>query len=125
MKKLFLLLTAILFSILSFAQPSQGTMTAQIKGDYASGTFLSVEYTGTGTSEKEYADGAWHNYFYQNYRSKSKTDYPGITHIYRGVIRYENNQFDQYLIGDSWYEGVPDPDQEELLAILKADLVKF
>jgi len=120
MKKLLLLTTAIAVSILTFAQPSQGTMTAKIKGDDSSIT--SVEFIGNGEIRKEYDDGAWHNYFYQSYKSKSNTDYPGITYVYSGVIRYENNQFDQYLIGDSYYEGVPDPDWDEVVALLNTDI---
>jgi hypothetical protein len=123
MKKLLLLTAAIAISFITNAQVSQATMTAQIKGD--DNSVISVEYSGNGKAENEYADGAWHNYFYQNYKTISSTKYPGITYVYRGVIRYEDNRFQQYLIGDSWYEGVPDPDKDELLAILKGDLKSF
>ncbi len=126
MKQILLLTAAIAISFLSFAQPSVATMTAKIN---SGGKLVSVEMGGSGISEDEYFDGAWHSYYRHSYHTKSRTEYPGIYIVYFGSIQYEliggSYQFSQYLVGDSWYEGVPNPDREEVLALFNADLKAF
>lgn len=129
MKKLLLLIAAIGISILTFAQPSDGTIKAKILNGYKAGSSVRVEILGDGYSDTEYDDGAYHTYYRRNYKSYTATQYSGINHVYWGAIQYEliggSYQFSQMLIGTTWYEGVPDPNKEEIIKLLNSDKKKL
>jgi hypothetical protein len=124
MKTLITTMFMILLGIIVIAQPSEGTMIAKIKSNHPSAT--SVELTGNGSTEKTYDNGAYRNYYMHAYRIKAPTEYPGITYCYVGQVQYVQSGgawvFDNFLIGDKYYEGVPDPDWNEVLALLNTDI---
>ncbi|MDD3741359.1 MAG: hypothetical protein PHH30_08965 [Bacteroidales bacterium] len=129
MKKILLFVMTCFFITSYYAQPSETVMINKIKSSNTSGNLLNVELLGSGTSEKVFEDNAWHTYYRRSYKTKSKTDYPGIFFIYFGSIQYElvggAYQYDRMLVGEWHYEGVPDPNKEEILALLNSDLIKY
>jgi hypothetical protein len=129
MKKIYLLAIACLFIVVCYAQPSETAIINKIKSGDTSGKIINLELLGSGISEKIYEDGAWRNYYRRSYKTKSKTDYPGIYIIYSGGIQYElvggSYKYDNMLVGEWYYEGVPDPDKDEVMDLLKADLIKY
>ena len=129
MRKFLLLAISCLVIVVCYAQPSESAMISKIKSGDKNGKILNVELLGSGISEKVYEDGAWHSYYRRSYKTKSKTDYTGIYLIYFGAIQYEliggSYQYDNMLVGDWNYEGVPDPNKDEILALLNADLIKY
>jgi hypothetical protein len=129
MRKMFLMAISCLFITVCYAQPSESAIISKIKSGDTSGKILNVELLGSGITEKVYEDGAWHNYYRRSYTTKSKTNYPEIYFIYSGGIQYKlvggSYQYDQKLIGDWSYDGVPDPDKGEILALINADLIKY
>jgi transcription antitermination factor NusG len=133
MKTLLTISGIFLFGLISFAQPSDAQLIAKIKADNPSAT--KVELFGQGIITKviddQNSDGyaEYYSYYRHTYRTHKPTDYTGITEVYSGSIQYINNGsafvFDQYLIGDRWFLGVPDPDQGEILKMLKSDIENF
>ena len=127
MKTLMTSLILFLIGIIVYAQPSDGQLNAKIKSNHSSAT--SVELIGSGLTEKSYDDGAYRTFYRRSYRIKSPTEHTGITRVYSGSIQYVRSGgsyiFDKFLIGDTWYLGVPNPDQNEIIIILKADLKKY
>ncbi|PLW92676.1 MAG: hypothetical protein C0592_09730 [Marinilabiliales bacterium] len=124
MKTLTSTILMFLIGIVVFAQPSQGTMIAKIKANHPSAT--SVELTGNGYTEQSYDNGAYRDFYLHSYRIKAPTEYSDITYCYSGQIQYVKSGgawvFDNFNIGDKWYEGVPDPDWNEILALLMSDI---
>lgn len=127
MKKLFVITLSMFFSVYLYAQPSDATMLAKIKSDTKN--LISANLEGKGIAEKEYENNAWQYYYRKSYRTKAKTQHAGISYNYYGGIQYIKNGgsyvFDRFLIGDGYYEGVPNPDKAEIEKILKTDLKKF
>jgi len=66
--------------------------------------------------------------YYRYYESKFKTEYPGVTGIYRGGVKYGYRNgawiFIQKLIGDMHYTGIKSPAWDEIKPILTRDLKK-
>ncbi|MBN2730169.1 MAG: hypothetical protein JXR53_13170 [Bacteroidales bacterium] len=127
MKTLITTMFMILLGIMVIAQPSDGTIKAKIQADSPSAT--NIELLGSGTTSREYTDGAYYNYYRRSYRTTKPTTYTGISEVYSGSIQYVQSSgsyvFSQYLIGDHWFIGVPDPDKNEILTMLNADLEKY
>lgn len=127
MKTLITTMFMILLGIIVIAQPSDGTIKAKIQADSPSAT--NIELLGSGTTSREYSDGAYYNYYRRSYRTTKPTTYTGISEVYSGSIQYVQSGgsyvFSQYLIGDHWFIGVPDPDKNEILTMLNADLEKY
>ncbi len=133
MKSIFFLLPIFLFGIIVKAQPNDAQLVAKIKADNPSAT--KVELFGQGIITKviddQNGDGynEYYSYYRHSYRSHKPTEYEGITQVYSGGIQYINNGsafvFDQYLVGDVWYLGVPDPDQGEILKLLNSNIEAF
>ena len=127
MKKLLFLLTAFLFSSLVYAQPSNGTLLAKIKKEHS--RVISAKLLGNGISERVYENNAWHYNYRRSYTVKTKTKYSGITYVYSGAIQYRKvggrYVYSKLLVGDGHYEGVPNPNKDEILKLVKSDLEQF
>ncbi len=124
------ILTVLLISIVLFAyaQPSKTTMLAKVKSEHSK-NLISAKLLGNGISERVYEDGKWVNYYRHSYTTTSKTQYQGVTQIYSGSLQYKKNGsayvYDQLLVGDWNYKGIPNPDKNEVIKMLKSDLVNF
>lgn len=128
MKKLFFGTLFIFISIFAFAQPSAGTMMAKIKAKHPKG-LISASFAGKAISERLYEDGVWNTYYRRSYTIKSRTKHAGVTQVYGGGLQYKKTGgryiYDQFLVGDWYYLGIPNPNKQEVLKLLKADLKKF
>ena len=127
MRKTVLLLMLNVIVILAYAQPSEATMMAKVRS-YEKNV-ISVVWDGNPISERVADDGVLNNYYRRSYITKRKTKYKGITKVYSGGIQYKmvggKYIFDQFLVGSVHYEGVPEPNREEILKLLKSDMVKY
>lgn len=117
----------IFFGIKIFAQPSTATMKAKLKSKNPNAT--SIEFTGNGHTERSLSNGVYKNFYIRGYKIKEPTKYPGIIYNYYGQLQYIQNgsswAFSNFLVGDSWYEGVPEPDWNEIIKLLNSDIEKY
>jgi hypothetical protein len=131
MKALKITLFFILIVVIAKAQPSESQLLAKIKADHPSATNVELYGKGIITQmvDEENDDAVLYMYYRHYYRSTTPTEYQGISQVYSGGIQYVSNSgsfiFDQYLVGDVWYIGVPDPDKTEILKMLKSDMETF
>ena len=127
MKNLSLWITLMLFSVLVYAQPSDATMLAKVKTKHTN--LISAKLEGSGISERVYENSAWKYTYRKSYTVKTRTKHQGITHVYSGGIQYRKAGsgyvYDQLLVGDGHYEGVPNPDKAEIMKMIDADLENF
>lgn len=131
MKTLKITLFFILAVVIAKAQPSESQLLSKIKADHPSATKVELYGKGiiTQTVDEKNDKAVYYNYYRHYYRSTTPTEYEGISQVYSGGIQYINSGgtfvFDQYLVGDVWYIGVPDPDKGEILKLLKSDMETF
>ena len=128
MKKHILTLLFISSVFFAYAQPSKTTMLAKVKSKHSK-NLISAKLLGNGISERLYEDGKWVNYYRHSYTTTSKTQYQGVSQVYSGSLQYKKNGsayvYDQLLVGDWYYKGIPNPDKNEVIKMMKADLVNF
>jgi len=128
MKKILLTNSFLIFTIISTAQVSESTMMAKIKSKHAK-NLISAKFDGSPIAEKIFEEGVWNNYYRRSYTVKSKTQHTGVTQVYSGGIQYKkagsSYVYDQLLVGDWHYLGIPDPNKADVVKLLKSDYKKF
>ncbi len=126
MKRSALLFISALASILSFAQPSRTEMLERVKNEYE---HVSAELVGPGGVDSENKDGRWVDYFTQPFRVKQKTEYPNVYYSYKASLRYrltgDKWMFHQFTVGGGHFEGLPEPDRNEIIKMIHQDLSKI
>lgn len=126
--KYLILLSMILGSLTSFAQPSDAQIRADLKKKFP--TISSVELTpGAGTIKKEFENNTWVTVYRRDVTMISKATDPKLSNVTvkdNGAVRYnlENGKyvFKKYLVGNSTATGIPEPDEKEILALVQSDV---
>jgi len=115
-----------LITTLSYAQPSDASVKALVKKQFPMATTIKL---GGSHQEKKYENGAWVFYYTRNFSITSKTKYPGITFKHQGGVVYTKQggsyKHKNYSTSESELLGVPNPDKEEIIALLTSDLEVF
>ncbi len=124
-----ILIGILLIGLTSIAQPGDGAILKFLNSKADKSKLISIKLTGKrGSATREIEDGITVSNFYRNYESKFKTQYQGVTGVYRGAIKYSYRggawKYIQKLIGDNRYEGIDNPKWAELELILKKNLSK-
>jgi hypothetical protein len=113
------------------AQPSDQAIIAKIRSNYNDpSTIVSVTLSqGGGRTVREVDDGALVDNYYRSYETRERTKYPGVTRIYNGSVKYRKSggsySFRNFLVGDWYYEGIPNPPAAELLELIRANLSEY
>ncbi len=129
-KKSLGILVGILFIGLStMAQPSDAAILKFLNSKADKSKLISMKLIGKrGTAVREVENRMEVSNFYRSYQSKFKTQYAGVTGVYRGAIKYGYRgggwKYIQKLVGDNSYEGIENPKWSELEVILKKNLGK-
>jgi hypothetical protein len=122
MKKIIISLTLTVSSIVAFAQPSDTEIANKLKAEGALEVkFFSAKGTvHTSLTEKWYERTA---------ESKWKTNKAGIYSWSRSDYRYDyvggKWVYKRSFFADSWYEGIPNPTEAEVLKLIKSDIDKY
>lgn len=108
------------------AQPSDASILNKLKS-MANGKVISIKLDGTpGGVRDEFENGRKVRNFYRSYISKSTTDYEDVTAVYRGMVKYGYRSgkwtYLQKLIGDTEYDGIPNPKWEDVEPLLRRNL---
>lgn len=114
-----------LFILETFAQPAQSSMLAKVKSEFDV-DLISYKLIGSGGIDREYRNGFYVDIFSQPFEVVQKSDYPEYPTRYKASLRYikSGNEwvFEQFTVGSSSYLNVPEPNQTEMLKLLKENL---
>ncbi|NUM51081.1 MAG: hypothetical protein HUU48_08185 [Flavobacteriales bacterium] len=121
MNKLFFFICALIPAII-WAQPSDTEITNKLKSDGA----LEVKFfSAKGTVHTTLTE----KYYLRTAESKWKTDKPGIYTWSRSDYRYDYSggkwTYTRTYFSDSWYEGIPNPSETEVLKLINSDIDKY
>jgi len=113
------------FTMETYAQPAQSTMLAKVKSEFDV-DLISHKLIGPGGIDREYRDGFYVDIFTQPFEVVQKSDYPEYPTRYKASLRYLKSGsdwvFEQFTVGSSSYLNVPEPNQAEMLKLLKENL---
>jgi len=127
MKNIILSILTLFLMNSAFAQVSDATVLAKIKS--SNRDIISLKLTGNGWTERVLEKGVWVKYYRKSYEIKQKTSYPGITVITVNHLTYKNSgsgyRFDGFGVPEYRLFGIPDPDKQEVIALLEADYFNF
>jgi hypothetical protein len=128
MKKIIVILTLMMTTIINAQIPSDATLHAKIKANYKGATAIQLE--GNGGTEKVYEDGVWKIYYKRSFHTNFKNpDYPGVTGVIYGSIQYikAGNRFvfNKFFNRGTEMKGAPKPSIEVVRKLLKADVYNF
>ncbi len=126
MKNLFLSIL-IVGPALGLAQPSNSSVTALIRKNHPHASTIKL---GSESRSKEYVEGKWINYYKRSYVATFKSDeLPDITMLFNGSVQYIVNgssyNFDSFLIGQTEFDGVPNPNEKEVTQMLNSNLDEY
>jgi len=126
MKNLFLSLLMI-SPVLGMAQPSDASIISLIRKNHQHAKTIKL---GGSTTSKEFINGKWIHYYKKNYIATFKADeLPDITMVFNGSVQYivsgGSYSFNKFYIGTTEFDGVPNPNQEEVSAIINSNLQEF
>jgi len=126
MKNLFLSLL-IVGPALGLAQPSNSSVTALIRKNHPHANTIKL---GSESRSKEYVESKWVNYYNRSYIATFKSDeLPDVTMIFNGTVQYIVNgssyNFNTFLIGESEFDGIPNPNEQEVAQMLNSNLKKY
>lgn len=130
-KTLLLGLTCTIASFWTFAQPSDSEVKSKIRSNFKDPSkIVYIKLSeGGGRTDHEYENGAWVYNYYRSYETKQNTKYPGVTYIYHGSVKYQKSgsgyTFNNWLVGDGHYEGIPNPSESEVLEIISKNLPAY
>ncbi|MBN4077526.1 hypothetical protein JYT25_00070 [bacterium AH-315-C20] len=105
----------------SYTQPSDSDIKARVLRDGAK----TVEFYGTGKVYNKITE----TYYMRSFEATWDTDYPGVTQ--RVSIEYKYNKsgsgwsFTKEFVVKSLYDGIPNPTNEELMAMINGDMKEF
>jgi len=122
MKNYLFSIILIVSSIKLISQPSD----AQIKQDLVAKGALDVKFfSDKGTVHTTLTE----KYYLRTAESKWKSNKPGIYSWSRSDYRYDFTggkwTFTRSYFSDSWYEGIPNPSEAEVLKLIKSDIDKY
>jgi hypothetical protein len=128
MKKTIVIITIMMTTIINAQTPSDAILRAKIKANYKGATAIQLE--GNGGTEKVYEDGVWKIYYKRSFHTSFKNpDYPGITAIVYGAIRYikvgNRFVFNKFFSRGTEMKGAPKPNIETVRKLLNNDIYKF
>lgn len=108
--------------VLVFAQPSDSEITNKLKAEGA----LEVKFfSAKGTVHTTLTE----KYYLRTAESKWKTSKQGIYSWSRSDYRYDYKGgkwlFTRTYFSDSWYEGIPNPTEAEVMKLIKSDIDKY
>ncbi len=125
MKHFYLLIFLFLFTLSTQAQPSD----AEIRAKLTDANTLSVKLVGTGVRSWNDAFGNWEWRRGAEVLKKS-TQYGGLKVMLYGTAIYQYTgagkyAWKQFYVGQTKYDGLPDPNEDEIMAFINADRAKF
>ena len=123
---IFLAFNLLLFGFNCNAQPSDASILQKLKSDNSNPLLISTKITGQrGAANKDVENGYEVTNFYRSYEAKLNTEYPGVTRIYRSMVKYGYRggswKYLQSLVGDNTYHGIPNPTWAELETLLTSN----
>lgn len=115
----FLLIT---ITSLCLAQPSDAEITTMLK---AKGALEVKFFSAKGTVHTNLTE----KWYERTAESKWKTDKPGIYSWSRSDYRYDfvggKWVYKRSYFADSWYEGIPNPSEAEVIKLIKSDIDRY
>lgn len=112
---------------ISFAQPSEAQIKADLKKDFP--TAVNIEPSASGSTSKEYIDGVYKNMYRRNVNvtvPSSNKKYPNAKVVYRGAVLYNQSgssySYVKFNPGDERIIGMPDPNKAELIKYLDSKM---
>ncbi|PHR26401.1 MAG: hypothetical protein COA38_14940 [Fluviicola sp.] len=126
-KGVLMLLGILIIGTVSFAQPSDASILNKLKTGGNNPDLISISLIGERPGIREEVENNTKVFnFYRSYKAKMKTEYPGVTRTYRGMIKYGKRlgswTYIQKLVGDESYEGIPNPTWGEIEQTLKGNM---
>lgn len=125
MKHFYLLILLFILTLSTQAQPSD----AEIRAKLTDANTLSVKLLGTGVRSWNDAFGNWEWRRGAEVLKKS-TQYGGLKVMLYGTAIYQYTgagkyAWKQFYVGQTKYDGLPDPKEDEIMAMINADRAKF
>ncbi len=113
----------------SVAQPSDEVILKRLRDSMDQVKGISMELNGKrGSVRREVENGVPVSNFYRNYDYRFRTEHPGVTGLYRGVIKYgfhgDEWVYVQKLVGDYRYFGIDNPSWSKINPIITKDRSK-
>lgn len=107
------------------AQPSDATVMRLLKQKTGKKT-KSIKFSGRGELKVEFERGVKVKNYYRYYNQVVRTEYKGVTSHYYGGVKYGQRggkwTFQTMMVGDTHYEGIPNPEWSVIEAMLRKDL---
>ncbi|NOQ75217.1 MAG: hypothetical protein GQ574_24610 [Crocinitomix sp.] len=101
----------LLISFSTFAHPSKDQVISRLKKSNPQ-----IFKVTCSSPEKRFEEGI--NKWYFGTTCHIRTEYPGVTRIYRGNERYIGKSYEKSLLGNSYYEGIPNPNVNDFTPII-------
>ena len=124
MKKLIITTVLLIAGIFSYAQPSDATVIKKIRERFSTGDIK----LGAWSTSKKQEGLVWHYYHWKHF-TLSKKDASGVTGIIKSAVIYEklngSYSFHNYATITTEVGGMKDPNKDELVKYLKANLQEY
>ena len=106
----------------AYAQPSDATIKAKAIQDGA----VMVKFYGTGRVHTSLTEGTW---YIRSMETHYQTEYPGIKQSVSLEYKYKKSGsswvFDRTYTVESFYIGVPNPKESEIVAVISKNLAEY